>query len=177
MQMIKRFLQILSIQAESLLHSLEQETGDIGLYMNANVTEYACYNLEGAIFTQNDVPLKLVDEFTYLSSVSSTESDVNIRQAKMWTAFNRLSIIWKSYLSDKIKQDIFEEVVVSVLLYGSTTWTLTKRIEKKFDGKCTWMLRVILNKSRKQHPTKQQYGYHLSSRKHPRKTNKTCGTM
>ena len=47
-------------------------------------------------------------------------------------------------------------MVVSIPLYGCTTWTLTKRIEKNLDGNCTRMLRAILNKSRKQHPTKQQ---------------------
>ena len=39
---------------------------------------------------------------------------------------------------------------------GCTTWTLTKRMEKRQDGKCTKMLRCILNKSWKQHLTKQQ---------------------
>ena len=44
--------------------------------------------------------------------------------------------------------------------YGCTTWTLTKRFEKKLDGNYTSMLRAILNKSRRQHPTKQQlYGH------------------
>ena len=33
------------------------------------------------------------------------------------------------------------------LLYGCTTWTLTKRLEKKLDGNYTRMLRAILNKS------------------------------
>ena len=37
--------------------------------------------------------------------------------------------------------------VVSILLYGCTTWTLTKRLEKKLDGNYTKMLRAILNKS------------------------------
>ena len=36
-----------------------------------------------------------------------------------------------------------------------------KRIEKKQDGNCTRMLRAILNKSWKQHPTKQQLYGHL----------------
>ena len=41
-----------------------------------------------------------------------------------------------------------------------TTWTLTKRLEKKLDGNYTRMLRAILNKSWRQHPTKHQlYGY------------------
>ena len=38
------------------------------------------------------------------SSVSSTESDINMRLVKSWTPIDRLSIIWKSDLSDKIKQ-------------------------------------------------------------------------
>ena len=40
-----------------------------------------------------------------------------------------------------------------------TTWTLTKRLEKKIDGNYTKMLRAMLNKSWRQHPTKHQlYG-------------------
>ena len=51
-------------------------------------------------------------------------------------------------------------MVVSILLYGCTTWTLTKRMEKKLDGNYTRMLRAILNKSWRQHPTKLQlYGH------------------
>ena len=41
---------------------------------------------------------------------------------------------------------------LSILLYGCTTWTLTKRLEKKLDGNFTRMLRAILNKSWRQHP-------------------------
>ena len=49
---------------------------------------------------------------------------------------------------------------MSILLYGCTTKTLTKRMEKKLDGNYTRMLRAILNKSWRQHPTKQQlYGH------------------
>ena len=40
--------------------------------------------------------------------------------------------------------------------YGCTTWMLTKWIEKKLDGNYTRMLWAILNKSWRQHPTKQQ---------------------
>ena len=42
-----------------------------------------------------------------------------------------------------------------------TTWTLTKRLEKKLDGNYTRMLRAILNKSWRQHPTKHQLYDHL----------------
>ena len=49
---------------------------------------------------------------------------------------------------------------MSILLYACTTWTLTKRMEKRLDGNYTRMLRAILNKSWKQHPTKQQLYSH-----------------
>ena len=60
-----------------------------------------------------------------------------------------------------MKCSVFQAVVVSILLYGCTTWTLTKRLEKQRDGNYTRMLRAILNKSWWQHPTKHQLQGHL----------------
>ena len=51
-----------------------------------------------------------------------------------------------------MKRCFFQTAVVSIPLYGCTTWTLTKQMEKKLDGNYTRMLRVILNKSWRQHP-------------------------
>ena len=63
-------------------------------------------------------------------------------------------------LTDKMKRSFFQAAVTSILLYGCTTWTLTKRLEKKLDGNYTRMLRAILNKSWQQHPTRHQlYGH------------------
>ena len=121
-----------------------------------------CYNQTGDMTTLDGTPLKLVDHFPYLgSSVSSTEKDIDMRLTKAWTAIDRLSIIWKSDLTDKMKRSFFQAAVVSILLYGCTTWTLTKRMEKKLDGNYTRMLRVILNKSWRQHPTRHQLYGHL----------------
>ena len=72
-----------------------------------------------------------------------------------------LSIIWKSDLTDKMKRSFFQAAVSSILLYGCTTWTLTKRLEKKLDGNYKRMLRAILNKSWRQHPTRHQLYGHL----------------
>ena len=116
-----------------------------------------CYNQTGNITTLDGASLRLVDKFTYLgSSVSSTENDIDTRLTKAWTAIDRLSIIWKSDLTDEMKRSFFRAAVVSILLYGCTTWTLTKRLEKKLDGNYTRMLRAILNKSWRQHPTRHQ---------------------
>ena len=69
---------------------------------------------------------------------------------------------WQPYgnlISDKIKWEFFQAVAMSVLLYGCSTWTLTKCLEKNLDGNYTRMLNSVLNNSWKQHTTKLQlYG-------------------
>ena len=42
--------------------------------------------------------------FYSLNSVSSTEKDIDTRLTKAWTAIDRVSIIWKSGLTDKMKR-------------------------------------------------------------------------
>ena len=121
-----------------------------------------CFNQTGDISTPYGSALKLVDKFTDLgSSVSSTETDIDTRLAKAWTVIDRLSVVWKSDLTDKMTRSFFQAAVVSILLYGCTTWTLTKHMEKKLDSNYTRMLQAILNKSWRQHPTKQQLYLHL----------------
>ena len=94
-----------------------------------------CYNQTGDITTLDGSPLKLVVKFIYLgSSVLSNEKNIDSPLTKAWTAIDRLSIIWKSDLTDKLKCSFFQVAVVSILLYGCTTWTLTKQLENKLDG-------------------------------------------
>ena len=113
-------------QAEFLQHSLERAEGVIGLHVNSYKTEHTCFNQRGNISTLKCGPLKLMDKYTFLgSSVSSTENDINMRLAVVWTAIDRLSVMWKADLTDKINRSFFQAAVVSILLYGCTTWTLT----------------------------------------------------
>ena len=60
-----------------------------------------------------------------------------------------------------MKRSFFQAAVVSILLYGCTTWTLTKRLERRLDRNYTRMLRAVLNKSWQQHPTRLQLYGHL----------------
>ena len=76
-------------------------------------TEYMCFNQRGGISILKDGSLKLVDKFT--------ENNINTRLAKAWKAIDRLSVIWKSDLSDKIRRSFIKAAVVSILLYGCTT--------------------------------------------------------
>ena len=83
-------------QVESQLHSLKQADGGIGLHVNADKTEYMCFNQRGDISTLNGSSLNLVEMFTFLrSSVSSTETDINMLLTKASTAIDWLSVLWK----------------------------------------------------------------------------------
>ena len=109
-------------QADTLLHSVERAAAGNGLHVNAYEPEYICFNQTDDISILNGSRLKLVDKFTYLgNSVSSAEIDIDTRLAKAWTATDRLSVICKSDLTDKIKCSFFQVAVVSILLYGCTT--------------------------------------------------------
>ena len=143
-------------EATELLHKLETAAREIGLYINTKKTEYMEFNQTGTITSLDGRQLKSVQDFTYLgSSIQSTDKDMQIRKGKAWTALNKLEKIWKSNLSMKLKRNLFTAVVESVLLYGSTTWTLTKKQASQLDGTYTRMLRAVLNISWKKHPTRK----------------------
>ena len=70
----------------------------------------------GNISTLDRTSLKLVDKFTYQgSSVSSTEKDIDTRLTKAWTAIDKLSVIRKSDLTDKMKRSFFQGAVDTAL--------------------------------------------------------------
>ena len=72
------FLANTPAQAKSMLHSLGRAASGIGLHVNAEKTEYMCFNQRGDISTLNCSSLKLVGKFTYIGScLASTENDIN----------------------------------------------------------------------------------------------------
>ena len=106
--------------------------------------------------TINGELVKEVNDFTYLGSqIASTRNDVKCRIGKAWTALDKLTKIWKSSLPKNLKRRFFQATVESVLLYGSSAWTLTKDLESRLNGTYTRMLRAVLDISWKKHPTKQ----------------------
>ena len=124
---------------KSLLHNLEQAAGNIGFPMNANKTEFMRFKREGAISTLCCKPLKLINKFTYIgSNNSSTENNISI-----YLDVNRLSIVWKSDLSDRIKRDFSRAVTVSILLYGCTTWMLINFIQKRYMGTTCCLIQIF----------------------------------
>lgn len=146
--------------AQKLLISLESAANCIGLYLNESKTEYLTLNLDDSlpkiIKTISGIELNCVLDYKYLGSfISSSEKDFKIRKALAWSACNRLHKIWSSdFLDSELKVKIFKTTIEPILLYGSETWSLTRKLEKQLDGTYTRLLRRVKNLSWRDHPTK-----------------------
>ena len=99
--------------------------------MRMQMKQFMCFK-QGTVLILSGKPLKFIDQFLYFdSNISSAENGIDICLSKTWTDINRITVIWKSDLFDKIKQDFF--LGMSVLLYRCTTWTLTRCMKNKLD--------------------------------------------
>ena len=84
--------------------SFRSEVQTVSSWIWTCVSNFIFYNVN--CFTNGAI----LDQFMYLgSSVSSTKNDFNIRLAKAGNAIERLSLLWKSDLSDKIKCNFFKQ--------------------------------------------------------------------
>ena len=142
-----------------MMRFLFWSSGEYGIPLHCHKSSGSTYVSNRYIFCK----LFVLDRNTWFITVQKTLIAVHAFASHVLMSFlvDELSVIWKSDLTDKMKCSFFQVAVVSILLYGCTTWTLTKQMEKKLDGNYTRMLWAILNKSWRQHPTKQQLYGHL----------------
>ena len=90
-----------------------------------------------------------VNSFTYVGSTvdktGGAEQDITARVGKARSSFSKLTKVWKSsQYSIGTKTRIFNANVLTVLLYGSETWRMTKRDEHKLDSFQHKCLRKVL---------------------------------
>ena len=120
-------------KAQELLINVQKEAAEIGLHLNEKKTEYMVFNLCGdtPLKTSDGKKLEKVNDFKYLGAwIGSSEKDIKTRKAQAWKACHKLRNIWNSSLPRTKKISVFRATVESILLYGSSTWTLTKNLEK-----------------------------------------------
>ena len=107
--------------------------------MNLDETEFMSFKQDEAIISLNGKPLKLVDQFIYLSSnITSTVSDVNIHIGKHGLQLKGYQS-YENLIHDKIKLEFLQADDMSMLLYDYTIDISTKWWEKK--------LLAVFNKS------------------------------
>ena len=155
---------------ESLLTSLEQATGRIGVFVNKNQKEFMSFKPEGAISNLNVRPLKLIDEFRCLgSNILSTEiyglyggwgtvlmpilstypqRRRGVQSADDQSYGNLISPIKLNWISSKLWLCRYN-CMDAPHRCKQSAW----RWNQKWNYKR--LLHVVLNKSWKQHPTKQ----------------------
>ena len=139
-------------QAKSLVHSVEAECLKVGLRLNAGKTK--------AMYFNSDVqPLQSLDgteikqaltesgeqDFKYLGSWCTKDRDIKTRKALAWKSLHKLNKVWASSMSRSTKIQLFRATTETILLYGSSTWSLSTKEEKSLDGTYTRMLRKVLN--------------------------------
>ncbi|MFH4977599.1 hypothetical protein AB6A40_004308 [Gnathostoma spinigerum] len=92
--------------------------------------------------------LENVKSFCYLGSVitasTSCMEDIAYRIANASSAFNMLQkCLWNTKIKNNTKLRVYRTAIRPILMYGSSTWTLTKTAEGKLDAAERRFLRRI----------------------------------
>ena len=113
----------------------ETSAKQTGLHISNFKTEYSLFNQgEWHLKALNGESLKNVDDLCLGSWIDYCSKDVNERTGKGWSALHKLDTIWKkNELSGGLKIELFKSTVETVLLHGSTAWTLTQSLDKRLD--------------------------------------------
>ena len=79
-------------KAQDLLHRVETDCQDVGLYLNPKKTKYILVNSNDPFLlsTSNDNIIERVDDFTYLGGLIDIASDMNLLVGNAWGAVNAL---------------------------------------------------------------------------------------
>ena len=113
--------------------------------------------------TANDVVVVAIEKGAFWSSSTTLLTFQSRRKKNIENPFSKCC--WQRSRHDHFILYVIVHssrvAVVLVLLYGCTTWTLTKHIERKAGDNYTRTQWAVLNKSWSQHPTKQQVYRHL----------------
>ena len=129
---------------------LNKHSKVIGMKTSIKKTKLMRYNAKDQTPVSIDgKDVEDVDSFTYLDAIvnktGGAEQDITARVGKARSSFNKLTKVWKSsQYSMRTKTRIFNSNVLTVLLYGSETWRMTKRDEDKLDSFQHKCLRKIL---------------------------------
>jgi len=140
---------------QSLVTSVYNCSTNLGLKININKTEVEVISKKDITIniTINNTQLNQVENFVYLggkiSQKGSCTDDVKHRIGKALGTVQHLNDIWSSKdITPTTKMQLYNTLILSILMYGSETWTLKKEDENRllvFEMAC---LRKIMGVSR-----------------------------
>ena len=140
---------------QTLVDKVFTASSDYGLKINIQKTEVQVISKRKQIININinNNKLNQVENFVYLGGTIAEDGtcgeDIKTRVCKAGAAFQRLNDIWTSKnISKQTKMQLYQSLILSILLYGAETWTTKKDDENRlnvFEMSC---LRRILGVSR-----------------------------
>ena len=91
--------------------------------------------------------LDIIDDFKYLGAyIADSYSDFRRRKGIVWGKFWQLSKIWRATnIPLKLKLQLFDSLILSILFYAAETWTVSKKMEKEVNSFGTSCYRIMLN--------------------------------
>ncbi len=136
-----------------MILSIELWALKVGLKINGPKTEFMVSGHvdllapSAKFHLSSGLELKKVLDFKYLGTwLLSSMNDFKLRRNAAWSAIKRLNGIWKSTaISNHLKIRLFNCLVVSILLYNATTWTMNKTLTKALTSGYSRLLRYALN--------------------------------
>ncbi|XP_038066715.1 uncharacterized protein LOC119736778 [Patiria miniata] len=138
-------------QLQSLMDSFSCACLDFGMNISIKKTEVLGQGVEQPpVISANNSKLEVVHEFTYLGSTVSDDLsldiEINRRIGRAASTFARLTErVWENgKLTIHTKTAVYRTCVLSTLLYGSESWALYSRQEKRLNTFHLRNLRRIL---------------------------------
>src|ERR1043165_3213268 len=126
-----------------LIRRLKSESEKAGLYFNIKKTKIMTTEAEES-FEIDGEEIETVTSFTFLGSLIEKEGkcdmEINRRVAIGKATMNGLEKIWKDkHVSIDTKKRLVKALIIPTITYGSETWTMTKKMEKRLThAKCTY---------------------------------------
>lgn len=136
------------IELEEMANELKIACEEVGLEINIHKTKVMHNAEEDSKIEINGVAIENVDEYKYLGQVvaftDKSKKELKARISNAWKAFWAHKEIFQSRIDVKMKINVLESCVYSVLTYGAQTWSLTKQQILRIKRTQNAMLRKIL---------------------------------
>ncbi len=134
---------------EKMISDLHRDSLKVGLKMNMKKTKimYDKHFIGRQIMIGNE-ELGLVEEYKYLGQMVSAkpvhEKEMRRRIGMGWSAIAQQNIVMNISLPLSLKRKVYNQCILPVLTYGSKTWRLTKKLERKLRSAQRGMKRRML---------------------------------
>ena len=137
-------------ELQDLTNKLVTEAESVGLRLNHKKCKaMGIGNIGMGELILEEKVIEFVNEFTYLGSILAStgkvDEDIRCRIGKAIGVFRKMNDIWTSKkITLRIKLQLFNAIIVPMMLYGSETWKESKGNLKKVDVFQQRCLRKIL---------------------------------